>query len=97
MCPNDDTLLEHLLYWGYDPEDYLDMLDDIQTSIEDKEYLDKHPEEASEDAQYIDDDIECWEEQLLDMRAGWNPKQKPNMEKELELIKKWVREQNRNN
>lgn len=65
------TLLSHLLYLGYDPEEYLDTLDDIETAKEDKKYL---------------------EEELKDMRADWNPKKEPNMDEEIELIKKWVKE-----
>ena len=86
------TLLNHLLCWGYDPEDYLDMLDNIETAIKEKEYLVEHPEEANEEAQYLDDDIESWQEELKDMRAEWKPKKEPNMEEELELITKWVKE-----
>lgn len=86
------TLLNHLLCWGYAPEDYLDTLDNIETAIEEKEYLAKHPEEAGEEAQYLDDDIESWQEKLNDMRADWKPEKEPNMDEELELIKKWVKE-----
>lgn len=90
--PPEQTLLSHLLCNGYEPEDYLDVLDDIETAIKEKEYLTEHPEEANEEAQYIDDDIESWQEELTDMRADWNSAKKPNMEEELELIEKWVKE-----
>lgn len=86
------TLLNHLLDWGYDPEDYLDTLDNIETAIKEKEYLARHPEEADEEAQYLDDDIESWQEELKDMRADWKPEKEPNMDEELEIIKKWVKE-----
>ena len=86
------TLLNHLLNWGYDPEDYLDTLDNIKTAIKEKEYLAEHPEEADEEAQYLDDDIESWQEELKDMRADWKPEKEPNMDEELEIIKKWVKE-----
>lgn len=87
------TLLNHLICWGYDPENYLDVLDNIETAVKEKEYLAEHPEEeAYEEAQYLDDDIESWQEELKDMRAEWKPEQEPNMEEELELIKKWVKE-----
>lgn len=86
------TLLNHLLNWGYDPEDYLDTLDNIETAIKEKEYLAEHPEEADEEAQYLDDDIESWQEELKDMRADWKPEKEPNMDEELEIIKKWVKE-----
>lgn len=86
------TLLNHLIGWGYAPEDYLDTLDSINTAIEEKKYLAEHPEEANEEAQYLDDDIESWQEELKDMRADWKPKKEPNMEEEIERIKKWVKE-----
>ncbi len=88
------TLLNHLLCWGYDPEDYLDTLDKIETAIKEKEYLAEHPEEADEEAQYLDDDIESWQEELKDMRADWKPEKEPNMDREIELIKKWVMKRN---
>lgn len=86
------TLLNHLLCWGYEPEDYLDILDNIETAQEEKKYLEEHPEEADEEAQYIDDDVADWEEKLKDMRADWKPEKEPNMDEEIELIKKWVKE-----
>lgn len=84
------TLLNHLLCFGYDPEDYLDLLDNIETAQEDKKYFEEHPEEADEEAKYIDDDIADWEEKLKDMREGWKPEKEPNMDEEIQLIKKWV-------
>lgn len=86
------TLLNHLLCFGYDPEDYLDLLDNIETAQEDKKYFEEHLEEADEEAQYIDDDIADWEEELKDMREDWKPEKAPNMDEEIQLIKKWVKE-----
>lgn len=86
------TLLNHLLCWGYDPADYIDTLDNIETAIEEKEYLAKHPEEAGEEAQYLDDDIESWQEELNDMRADWKPEKEPDMDEEVTRIKMWVKE-----
>lgn len=31
-------------------------------------------------------------EELKDMRADWKPEKEPNMDEEIELIKKWVKE-----
>lgn len=88
---SEGTLLKYLIDRGYEPEDYLDVLDYIKTAQEAKKYLEKHPEEADEEAQYIDDDIAEWEEKLRDMRKGWKQEEKPNMDAEIELIRKWVR------
>lgn len=89
------TLLNHLLSLGYEPEEYLETLDNIETAIKEKEYLAEHPEEADEEAQYLDDDIECWQEELKDMRDYWKPDGEPDMDKEIELIKKWAEEKQR--
>ena len=87
------TLLNHLLCWGYDLEDYLNAMDNIETAKEEKKYLEEHPEEADEEeASYLDDDIADWEEELNDMREDWKPEKEPNMDEEIELIKKWVKE-----
>ena len=88
------TLLNHLLSWGYDPEEYLDLLDNIETAEKEKKYLEEHPEEADEEeVSFIDSDIEDWKNELKDMRADWKPtKEHPNMEEEIEIIKKWVGE-----
>ena len=80
------TLLNHLLCWGYDPKDYLNAMDNIETAKEEKKYLEEHPEEAS----YLDDDIADWEEELKSMREDWKPENEPNMDEEIERIKKWV-------
>lgn len=68
MSP-EPTLLHHLLCWGYDPEDYLELLDNIETAEEEKKYLEEHPEEADEEeASYLDDDIAYWKEELKSRR-----------------------------
>lgn len=93
------TLLNHLLLWGYDPKEYLDILDNIESAKDDKKYLEEHPEEANEEAQYLDDDIADWQEELREMREDWHPEKsdfysnyKVDMEKEIDTIKKWVKE-----
>ena len=94
MSP-EPTLLHHLLSWGYDPEDYLELLDNIETAEEEKKYLEEHPEEADEEeASYLDDDIADWEEELKSMREDWKPENEPNMDEEIERIKKWVTDRN---
>ena len=89
-----NTLLTHLLCTEYKPEDYLDIWDRIAIALEDEKYLKEHPEEANEEAQYMSDDIAELEEKLKDMRTGWKPEKKPNLDKELALIKEWVESKN---
>lgn len=89
----EDTLLRDLLFRGYNPEDYLNALDILESAVEDKKKAAEHPEDYDEEEiSYIDDDIETWEEKLKDMRADWKPEKEPNMDEELEIIKKWVKE-----
>lgn len=121
------TLLHHLLCRGYDPEDYLDTLENIKTIKEDIEITEKNIAEPSDEwkdlvyhkyneegTDYIkvpcynsveeycaserecleqyQDDLKCQEEELKSMRDDWKPEEEPNMDEEIELIKKWVKE-----
>ena len=52
---------------------------------------------GSDERDYADQWFErCWLEEALeelkDMRADWKPEKEPNMDEEIELIKKWVKE-----
>ena len=65
----------------------------LYPKIPSKKKAAEHPEDYDEEEiSYIDDDIETWEEKLKDMRADWKPEKEPNMDEELEIIKKWVKE-----
>lgn len=121
------TLLNHLLNRGYDPEDYLELLDNIETIKEDIKVTEKNIAESSdkwkdivyhkyneEGTDYIEvpcynsveeycanerecleqyqDDLRYQEEELKSMREDWKPEKEPNMDEEIELIKKWVKE-----
>ena len=87
------TLLQHLLHYGYNPQKYLDKLDYLDTSIKAKEYLKKHTDEESKEIEYIDHDIQKWKKQLKDIRKGWkHSKRKHNMDEEIELIKEFVKQ-----
>ena len=89
------TLLKHLLECEYAPEDYLNALENLETAKEQKKYMEDHPAETDEEeASCIDTDIEEWEEELEDMRRGWEPAEEPNMDVEIELIKRWIEERN---
>lgn len=89
-----ESLLSHMLYWGYNPKNYLDTIENIQTAEEDKKYFLEHPDEADEEeVQYIDSDVEEWEKELRNIIRSWKKSEKVNkvnMEKELALIKRWV-------
>ena len=125
MSP-EPTLLNHLLNLGYEPEDYLDMLDDIETLKADIKNIEKNIENPDNGwknivtRRYIDDEnyieVPCYksveeyiadekelletckeeksmqEEMIKDMIEDWKPGKEPNMDEEIELIKKWVKE-----
>lgn len=89
----DDTLLRHLLCWGYDPEHYLDVLDNIEEAQETKKRALEQPEIYDpEELSYLDDDIADWQEELADMRADWKPDKEPDMDAQVAIIIKWVSE-----
>lgn len=87
---SEPTLLSHLIYWGYDPEDYLLAMRNIETDKEEKKNLEEH----SEEIRYIDDDMEYWEEEIESMTYYWKPNKETIMDEEIKLIKKWVNERN---
>lgn len=88
------TLLNHLLNLGYEPEHYLDMLENVETIKSDIEITKQNIAEPSEkeDLESYKADLEEALEELKDMRADWKPEKEPNMNEEIELIKKWVKE-----
>lgn len=89
----ENTLLSHLLDWGYKPEDYLDAMDNIKKAKKDKKYIEEHPEAADgEEPDWIDDDIAYWEEELKYMTRDWKTAKESDMDKEIGLIKQWVKE-----
>lgn len=89
----ENTLLRHLLECGYEPEEYLELMENIADAEADRKRAEEHPEDYDEEElSFLDDDIEIWEEKLKDMREDWKPKKEPNMTEEIETLKKWVQE-----
>ena len=89
------TLLQHLLYWGYEPEDYINAIENIKDADRIKKDAYEKPElYDEEELSFVDDDIADWEEELRDMREDWIPEKKPNMDAEIKLIKDWIRDKN---
>lgn len=92
-----ETLLMYLVCNGYDPEDYLNLLEYIEIAEADKKELEEHPEiERSEEAEYIDDDIEMWKKEISEINAGWvSQKNKSEIElrmkDEIAIIKLWIK------
>lgn len=91
-CP-ENTLLQHLLLQGYDPNDYISFTDCIAGAESLKKDAILHPGKYdAEKISCIDNDIGCWASELLDMQAGWCPGREVNIAKEIEVIKKWLAE-----
>lgn len=86
------TLLSHLICYGYNPEDYLNTLSALESYKKDKDYFEQYPEEADDQAQFLDDEIADLEAELQEMRANWKPGKAPDMKAEIERINNWVSE-----
>lgn len=88
----ENTLLHHLLTWGRNPEEYLQLLDYIEQNEEEKKYLEEHPEEVNEEHLLsLDENIEWWKEQLDDMSGDWKTYEEPDMEKEISTLREWIK------
>lgn len=74
------------------PENYINILNNIETAKEEKKYLNEHPEETNMTAQQIENDIAGWEEELKNMRADWKTEEEPDMCEEIQLLKNWIKE-----
>lgn len=93
----EDSLLRHLLKNSYDPQDYLNDLEYLESLTEDKKsYITNN----KEDENYLDiikeydeeiitciDGIKVWEE-------GWKQKESADMKKEIRKIEEWAEEKN---
>ena len=55
-------------------------------------YNDGRTLQIGEDLESYKADLEEALEELNDMREDWKPEKEPNMDEEIELIKKWVKE-----
>lgn len=93
----EDSLLRHLLKNSYDPQDYLNDIEYLESLTEDKR---SYAINNKEDDNYLDiikeyddeiitckDGIKMWEE-------GWKQKENADMKKEIRKIEEWVEEKN---
>ena len=90
------TLLNHLLNLGYDPEEYFELIAQLETAIKEKDYLNKHPDEQEPDdivllTRMISD---CCKE-INSMTDGWKPEGDPDLYEELRRVVSWIDEKNR--
>lgn len=88
-----NTLLKHLLDYGYDPEEFIYTIDALDSGIREKEFLRSHPEECDEDdIAAIDEMISSWQYDLTNFMNGWVIKENIDLESELTEISKWLDE-----
>lgn len=93
----ENSLLRHLLKNSYDPQDYLNDIEYLESLTEDKR---SYAINNKEDDNYLDiikeyddeivtckDGIKVWEE-------GWKQKENADMKKEIRKIEEWVEEKN---
>ena len=86
------TMLRYMLDHGYDPEDYMNTIDRIVIANEEKKMRTK--------TKILDELISEWKEELQEIWIDWNEElqnveyigKEPNIQEEVKLIKKWVRE-----
>lgn len=91
----EQTLLNHLLSWGYEPEDYLDMVDEIKDLRNQRKYVVNHPDEFTypdEEKRSLKELVIDIEDALASMREDWHPEGKVHMSKEIRRIRKWKEE-----
>ena len=89
----ENTLLHHLLSWGYEPEEYINALDSLVCAILDKKNAEEHPEEYDEwSLSDIEEEIEELQEEIEELQEEWEPENEPNMDEEIATIKKWLKE-----
>ena len=89
----ENTLLFHLLEWGYNPKEYIEALENIANAEADKKRAEEYPEDYDEEElSYIDDDIKMWQEQVKEYTEAWKPRKEQNMTEEIEAVKKWIKE-----
>ncbi len=92
------TLLNWLLNMGYDVyDDFLEVIDDIESGYAELEDYRKDPSVFDEEEiDFLRTDIEDWKNQIAELKADFlknNPK--ANWEKEVEKVNEWWKEKER--
>lgn len=91
----EQTLLNHLLSWGYEPEDYLVMVDEIKLLKDQLRYVINYPEDcinSAEEKRSLKEMISDLKKALESMQEDWHPDGKVHMNKEIRHIRKWKEE-----
>lgn len=88
----EETLLNFLLYRGYDVyDDFLEIIDDIETGYAELEDYRKDPSVFDEEEiEFLKNDIEDWEQRITDIKADFfKENEKADWEKEVEKVNEW--------
>jgi predicted house-cleaning noncanonical NTP pyrophosphatase (MazG superfamily) len=90
------TLLNHLIECGYDPEEYFEMIIQLDTAIKETDYLNKHPEEKEAgDAEFFSKMISDCREEIKSMTDGWKMEEDTDLSEEIRRVASWIDEKNR--
>ncbi len=93
----EDSLLRHLLKNSYDPQDYLNDIEYLESLTEDKR---SYAINNKEDKNYLDI-IKEYDEEIITCKdgikvreEGWKQKESTDMKKEIRKIEEWAEEKN---
>lgn len=93
----EDSLLRHLLKNSYDPQDYLNDIEYLESLTEDKR---SYAINNKEDENYLDI-IKEYDEEIITCKngikvweEGWKQKESTDMKKEIRKIEEWAEEKN---
>ena len=89
------TLLNHLLNWDYDPEEYFELISELDTFVKETDYLNAHPEEKEPgDTERFAEIIASLRKEIQSMADGWSSAQNLNLPDEIRRIADWIDEKN---
>ena len=90
------TLLNHLLNWDYDPEEYFELISELDTFVKETDYLNAHPEEKEPgDIERLTEIITSLGEEIQSMSDGWTPEENMDLSEEIQKVADWIDEKNR--
>lgn len=91
----EQTLLRWLLSMGYDVyDDFLEVIDNIETAYAEMEYYKKDPSVFGEgEIDSLKEDIKIWEERIMEIKTDFLKNNKEaNWEKEVHKVNEWWKE-----
>ena len=90
------TLLNHLLNWDYDPEEYFELISELDTLVKETDYQNTYPEEKEPgDIERLTEIITSLGEEIQSMSDGWTPEENMDLSEEIQKVADWIDEKNR--